>query len=111
MPFPKCAPFFKINRFQNLPAKNVPCSCERKAYPSNISPFFQNVPASCERSRNVNIYATKPGAKILPSAGGVGGFVGLGVVTFGVVGFLVGFGFPCASTLMTKNGEYVISAV
>ena len=26
-------------RFQNLPAKNVPFSCEREAYPSNFSPF------------------------------------------------------------------------
>ena len=48
--------------------------------------------------------------KILPSAGGVGGFVGLGVVTFGVVGFLVGFGFPCASTLMTENEVDFITA-
>ena len=30
---------FKINRFQNLPAKNVPFSCEQEAYPSNFSPF------------------------------------------------------------------------
>ena len=30
---------FKIYRFQNLPAKNVPFSCEREAYPSNFSPF------------------------------------------------------------------------
>lgn len=35
--------------------------------------------------------------------------MGLGVVTFGVVGFFVGFGFPCASTLMTKNEAVVIS--
>ena len=40
---------FKIYRFQNLPAKNVPFSCEREAYPSNFH-HFQNVPASCERS-------------------------------------------------------------
>ena len=40
----------------------------------------------------------------LPSAGGVGGFVGFGVVTFGVVGFLVGFGF-CASTARSENEE------
>ena len=26
-------------RFQNLPAKNVPFSCEQEAYPSNFSPF------------------------------------------------------------------------
>ena len=26
-------------RFQNLPAKNVPFSCEREACPSNFSPF------------------------------------------------------------------------
>ena len=26
-------------RFQNLPAKNVPFSCEREAYPSHFSPF------------------------------------------------------------------------
>ena len=30
---------FKIYRFQNLPAKNVPFLCEREAYPSNFSPF------------------------------------------------------------------------
>ena len=30
---------FKIYRFQNLPAKNVPFSCEQEAYPSNFSPF------------------------------------------------------------------------
>ena len=30
---------FKIYRFQNLPAKIVPFSCEREAYPSNFSPF------------------------------------------------------------------------
>ena len=29
---------FKIHRFQNLPAKNVPFSCEREAYPSYFSP-------------------------------------------------------------------------
>ena len=42
MPFPKCAgqsSVFKIYRFQNLPAKNVPFSCEREACPSNFSPF------------------------------------------------------------------------
>ena len=48
MPFPKCAgesSVFKIYRFQNLPAKNVPFSREREAYPSHFSPF-QNLPAS-----------------------------------------------------------------
>ena len=30
---------FKIYRIQNLPAKNVPFSCEQLAYPSNFSPF------------------------------------------------------------------------
>ena len=30
---------FKICRFQNLPAKNVPFSCEQEAYPSNFSQF------------------------------------------------------------------------
>ena len=30
---------FKIYRFQNLPGKNVPFSCEQEAYPSNFSPF------------------------------------------------------------------------
>ena len=36
MPFSKCAAYssvFKIYRFQNLPAKNVPFSCEWEAYP------------------------------------------------------------------------------
>ena len=37
---------FKIYRFQNLPAKNVPFSCEIR----RIFYRFQNVPASCERS-------------------------------------------------------------
>ena len=36
--FPKCS-VFKIYRFQNLPAKNVPFSCEQEAYPLNFSPF------------------------------------------------------------------------
>ena len=52
MPFQKCVGWssvFKIYRFQNLPAKNVPFSCEREAYPSNFH-RFQNVPASYERS-------------------------------------------------------------
>ena len=40
---------FKIYRFRNLPAKNVPFSCEREAYPSHFH-RFQNLPASCERS-------------------------------------------------------------
>ena len=31
--------FVKIYRFQNLPAKNLPFSCEREAYPSHFSPF------------------------------------------------------------------------
>ena len=31
--------FFKIFRFRNLQAKNVPFSCEQKAYPSHFSPF------------------------------------------------------------------------
>ena len=51
MMFPKCTGYssvFKIYRFQNVPAKNVPFSCEREAYRSHFSPF-QNVPASCER--------------------------------------------------------------
>ena len=42
MPFPKYAGLsssFKIYRFRNLPAKNVPFSCEREAYPSHFSPF------------------------------------------------------------------------
>ena len=42
MSFPKCAGYssiFKIYRFQNLPAKIVPFSCERKAYPLHFSPF------------------------------------------------------------------------
>ena len=42
MLFLKCADkssVFKIYRFQNLPAKNVPFSCEQEAYPSNFSPF------------------------------------------------------------------------
>ena len=30
---------FKVYRFQNLPAKNVPFSCEQEAYPSHFSPF------------------------------------------------------------------------
>ena len=38
MPFPKCACYVRV-RFKNLPAKNVPFSCEREAYPSNFLPF------------------------------------------------------------------------
>ena len=36
-----CFRHFQVfhTRFQNLPAKNVPFSCERKTYPSNFSPF------------------------------------------------------------------------
>ena len=44
MLFPKCTGYssvFKIYRFQNLPAKNVPFSCEREAYPSHFSPFSE----------------------------------------------------------------------
>ena len=43
---------FKIYRFQNVSAKNVPFSSEREAYPSHFH-RFQNVPASCERSLNL----------------------------------------------------------
>ena len=42
MPFPECVGkscVFKIYRFQNLPAKNVPFLCEREAYPLHFSPF------------------------------------------------------------------------
>ena len=42
MLFPKCADYssvFKIYRFQNLPAKNMPFSCEQEAYPSHFLPF------------------------------------------------------------------------
>ena len=42
MPFPKSvgwSSIFKLYRFQNLPAKNVPFSCERETYPSHFSPF------------------------------------------------------------------------
>ena len=38
-PFPFQSSVFKIYRFQNLPAKNVPFSSEQEAYPSNFSPF------------------------------------------------------------------------
>ena len=38
VPFSKSS-VFKIYRFQNLPAKNVPFSCEQEVYPSNFSPF------------------------------------------------------------------------
>ena len=31
--------FSKSTIFQNVPAKNVPFSCEREAYPSHFSPF------------------------------------------------------------------------
>ena len=57
MPFPKCVGWnsiFKIYRFsksavfQNLPAKNVPSSCERRPI-RRIFHRVQNVPASCER--------------------------------------------------------------
>ena len=44
---------FKIYRFQNLPAKNVPFSCEQEAYPSNFSPFSKCA-ASCERSLSLS---------------------------------------------------------
>ena len=57
MPFSKRAgksSVFKIYRFQNLPAKNVPFSCEREAYPSHFH-RFQNVPASCEQSLTLKI--------------------------------------------------------
>ena len=37
VPFSKSI-VFKIYHFQTLPAKNVPFSCEREAYPSNFSP-------------------------------------------------------------------------
>ena len=30
---------FQIYRFRNMPAKNVPFSCEREVYPSHFSPF------------------------------------------------------------------------
>ena len=30
---------FQIYRFRNLPAKDVPFSCEREANPSHVSPF------------------------------------------------------------------------
>ena len=46
------ASVFKIYRFRNLPAKNVPFSCEQEAYPTHFH-RFQNVPASCERSLNL----------------------------------------------------------
>ena len=42
MPFQKCvgkSSVFKNYRFENQPAKIVPFSCEREAYPSNFSPF------------------------------------------------------------------------
>ena len=42
MPFQKRASkssILNIYHFQNLPATNVPFSCEREAYPSNFSPF------------------------------------------------------------------------
>ena len=42
MPFSKCSGksfVFKIYRFQNLPAKHVPFSCERKACPSHFLSF------------------------------------------------------------------------
>ena len=44
MLFPKCTGYSsasKIYRFQNLPAKNVPFSCEREAYPSHFSSFLK----------------------------------------------------------------------
>ena len=31
-----------FHRFQTLPAKNVPFSCEREAYPSHFSPFSKS---------------------------------------------------------------------
>ena len=31
-----------FHRFQNVPAKNVPFSCEQEAYPSNFSPFSKS---------------------------------------------------------------------
>ena len=41
LPFSKST-VFKIYRFQNLPAKNVPFSCEQEAYPSHYSPFSKS---------------------------------------------------------------------
>ena len=38
---------FKIYRCQNLPAKIVPFSCEREAYPSNFSPFSKCAGVIC----------------------------------------------------------------
>ena len=43
---------FQTLSFSNLPAKNMPLSFEREAYPSNFH-RFQNVSASCERSQSV----------------------------------------------------------
>ena len=57
VPSPKCADWssvFKIYRFQILPAKKVPFSCEWEAYPSAFH-RFQNVLASCERSLKYQI--------------------------------------------------------
>ena len=38
VPFSKYT-VFKIYHFQNVPAKNMPFSCERETYPSHCSPF------------------------------------------------------------------------
>ena len=55
----------KICRFQNLPAKNVPFSCEREAYSSHFSPFSKcdgckiwasvhTIPEQFENGRNLD---------------------------------------------------------
>ena len=51
IPFPKCAgkdSVFQIYRFKNLPAKDVPFSCERQAYPLH----FFNVFKMCQHRVN-----------------------------------------------------------
>ena len=51
---------FKIYRFQNLPAKNVPFSCEREAYPSNFSPFSKCAGVVCKSVPYAEVYLPEP---------------------------------------------------